>query len=69
MPPEIKDRYHLSLPAYPGTDMCVKLPNSSLPSALDVANMRGEYATTSGGLDESSVLKVCYCASIFYGMC
>jgi pyridoxal 5'-phosphate synthase / NAD(P)H-hydrate epimerase len=59
VPPEITDQYNLVLPAYPGTAMCVKLHDTSASAkSTDVARMRTDDSHISGGLTESSILKV-----------
>lgn len=59
VPPEIIRKYRLRLPAYPGTEQCIKLsPDATQPSpavAPDVAAMRQHYGAGGEGLEEHSV--------------
>ncbi|XP_009607523.1 pyridoxine/pyridoxamine 5'-phosphate oxidase 1, chloroplastic isoform X1 [Nicotiana tomentosiformis] len=40
VPPSIKNKFHLQLPAYPGTSMCVRIGK---PPKIDISSMRENY--------------------------
>lgn len=68
LPPEIKEKYNLKLPAYPGTAQCIRIGGTATSADIDsnnintkaVADMRISYdhhKAQSTPLDESSIPK------------
>jgi hypothetical protein len=61
VPPEIRDKYNLSLPAYPGTSMCVKF-DSRPPVPASAVHLMGRAAAADECLlDDNAAEKVHFC--------
>ena len=60
MPPEIRDKYKLKLPEFPGTSQCVQIHGAEQEAhrSVKVADMRQDESKMTGGIDESSILRV-----------
>jgi pyridoxal 5'-phosphate synthase / NAD(P)H-hydrate epimerase len=54
VPPEIKRKYNLQLPEYPGTEMCVKLNQAN----TDIQEMRGTHSSDTCILDDQAASRV-----------
>ncbi|EFN55311.1 hypothetical protein CHLNCDRAFT_134278 [Chlorella variabilis] len=58
VPPQIRDKYRLQLPPYPGVSQCVRIGGSARCAAAgpaNVADMRMTYGTAGQSLDEADM--------------
>lgn len=51
-----QDKFHLQLPAYPGTAQCVRIPSSDALDGKAAAAMRISYGEGEAGLLEDALL-------------